>query len=110
MCKGVPIELVNELLAGCPPLNYRSHQNLAALSVVSVTLSKQLQTQRQWRCSQAFRRRCCAYLKDLAHFEAWGGQLPAGPTTVASYIVAHAETLSVATLVRRMATMRPWAT
>jgi len=46
-----------------------------------------------------------AYRADLAHFEAWGGQLPADPGAVASYLAAHAETLSVATLVRRMATI-----
>jgi hypothetical protein len=46
-----------------------------------------------------------AYRSDLAHFEAWGGQLSAEPAAVASYIAAHAETLSVATLVRRLATI-----
>jgi integrase len=46
-----------------------------------------------------------AYRADLAHFEAWGGQLPADPGAVASYLAAHAETLSVATLVRRVATI-----
>jgi integrase len=46
-----------------------------------------------------------AYQSDLAHFEAWGGQLPASPAIVASYLAAHAQTLSVATLVRRMATI-----
>jgi integrase len=43
-----------------------------------------------------------AYRSDL---KAWGGQLPADPWTVASYLAAYAETLSVATLVRRMATI-----
>ncbi len=46
-----------------------------------------------------------AYESDLAHFEAWGGSLPATPGTVASYLAAHVETLSVATLVRRVATL-----
>jgi site-specific recombinase XerC len=46
-----------------------------------------------------------AYRSDLAHFEACGGRLPAEPSTVASYLAAHAETLSVATLVRRLATI-----
>ncbi len=46
-----------------------------------------------------------AYQSDLAHFEACGGHLPADPAVVASYLAAHAETLSVATLVRRMATI-----
>ena len=43
-----------------------------------------------------------AYLSDLAHFESWGGCIPASDTMVASYLAAHAETLSVATLVRRL--------
>ena len=46
-----------------------------------------------------------AYRSDLAHFAAWGGQLPADPSAVASYLAANVETLSVATLVRRMATI-----
>jgi integrase len=46
-----------------------------------------------------------AYASDLAHFEAWGGDIPASPTTVASYLATHADTLSVATLVRRAATI-----
>ena len=46
-----------------------------------------------------------AYQSDLAHFAAWGGTLPAEPALVASYLAAHAETLSVATLVRRIATI-----
>ena len=46
-----------------------------------------------------------AYQSDLAHFDAWGGQLPADPAVVASYLAAHSETHSVATLVRRLATI-----
>ena len=46
-----------------------------------------------------------AYRSDLDHFAAWGGTLPAEPALVASYLAAHAETLSVATLVRRIATI-----
>ncbi len=46
-----------------------------------------------------------AYQSDLAAFEAWGGYIPASPELVASYIAAHAEILSVATLVRRVATI-----
>lgn len=46
-----------------------------------------------------------AYRSDLAHFEAWGGDVPASPKVVASYLAAHADTLSVATLVRRVATI-----
>ena len=44
-----------------------------------------------------------AYLSDLAHFQAWGGYIPASPETLATYLAAHASTLSVATLVRRAA-------
>ena len=44
-----------------------------------------------------------AYLSDLSHFESWGGSIPASADTVATYLAAHAEVLSVATLVRRVA-------
>ena len=43
-----------------------------------------------------------AYLSDLAQFESWGGCIPATDTLLASYLAAHAETLTVATLVRRL--------
>jgi len=43
-----------------------------------------------------------AYLSDLAHFESWGGSLPSSDITLAQYLASHAETLSVATLVRRL--------
>src|ERR1035437_10208052 len=43
-----------------------------------------------------------AYLSDLAHFENWGGSLPSTDKTLALYLASHAETLSVATLVRRL--------
>jgi integrase len=46
-----------------------------------------------------------AYRADLAHFRAWGGELPAKPEEVAAYIAAYADSLSVATLVRRIATI-----
>ena len=46
-----------------------------------------------------------AYRTDLAHFADWGGRLPAEPAVVASFLAAHAQTLSVATLVRRIATI-----
>jgi hypothetical protein len=44
-----------------------------------------------------------AYLADLAHFKNWGGGIPAEPETVAAYLAAHADSLSVATLNRRLA-------
>ena len=46
-----------------------------------------------------------AYLADLAHFEGWGGRLPAEPETVAAYLATHADALSVATLNRRLAAL-----
>jgi len=46
-----------------------------------------------------------AYRSDLDHFAAWGGTLPAEPAFVAAYPAEHAETLSVATLIRRIATI-----
>jgi integrase len=46
-----------------------------------------------------------AYLADLAHFEKWGGRIPAEPETVAAYLATHADALSVATLNRRLAAL-----
>jgi hypothetical protein len=46
-----------------------------------------------------------AYLSDLAHFETWGARIPATPETIAEYLVAHANVLSVATLNRRLAAL-----
>lgn len=46
-----------------------------------------------------------AYRSDLDHFAAWGGTIPAKPETVAAYLSAHAETLAVATLKRRLAAL-----
>lgn len=44
-----------------------------------------------------------AYKADLAHFYAWGGTIPCSPEIIAAYLAAHAETLSIATLTRRLA-------
>jgi integrase len=46
-----------------------------------------------------------AYRFDIAAFEAWGGIIPASPAMVADYLADHAEQLSVATLVRRIASI-----
>lgn len=43
-----------------------------------------------------------AYQNDLAHFLKSGGKIPATPRCVASYLAVHANTLSLATLNRRM--------
>ena len=44
-----------------------------------------------------------AYKADLDHFYAWGGFIPCTPEMVAAYLAAHASTLSIATLTRRLA-------
>lgn len=46
-----------------------------------------------------------AYAADLSHFEAWGGDVPASDVTVSRYLAEHADTLTVATLMRRLATL-----
>lgn len=46
-----------------------------------------------------------AYRSDLAHFEAWGGSIPATDVVIAEYLAAHAGKLSIATLSRRLATL-----
>lgn len=46
-----------------------------------------------------------AYKSDLKHFKAWGGTIPATVQLIASYIAAHANALSVATLERRLAAL-----
>ncbi len=46
-----------------------------------------------------------AYLSDITQFSGWGGSIPATPEMVATYVAAHADTLTVATLVRRVATL-----
>jgi integrase len=43
-----------------------------------------------------------AYRNDLTHFRAWGGTIPTTPDMIASYLTVHAETLSIATLQRRL--------
>ena len=45
------------------------------------------------------------YLIDRQDFETWGGSLPATPETIASFVAQRAETLAVATLVRRLAAL-----
>lgn len=46
-----------------------------------------------------------AYRSDLAQFVSWGGGVPASAETVATYLAAHSDLLSVATLVRRLASI-----
>jgi integrase len=44
-----------------------------------------------------------AYRADLDHFQQWGGTVPAHDAQLADYLAAHATTLKVATLTRRLA-------
>ncbi|WP_038972190.1 site-specific integrase [Bradyrhizobium genomosp. III] len=46
-----------------------------------------------------------AYLSDLREFERGGGSIPASPETVAEHLAQNAGRLSVATLVRRLASL-----
>lgn len=46
-----------------------------------------------------------AYRSDIAHFIAWGGSLPATTAMIIEYLEDHAQTLSVRTLKRRIATL-----
>ena len=43
-----------------------------------------------------------AYANDLAHYRDWGGMIPTTPEHVATYLTAHAGTLAIATLQRRL--------
>lgn len=50
-----------------------------------------------------------SYASDIRHFEVtWGGLLPATAQTVANYLAAFAETLSISTLRRRLAALAQW--
>jgi len=46
-----------------------------------------------------------AYRNDMDHFIAWGGKIPTSPETITQYLSDHAETLSLATLRRRISTI-----
>ncbi len=46
-----------------------------------------------------------AYRSDLRHFRDWGGTIPATDLMLADYLARHGGTLSVATLVRRIASI-----
>jgi integrase len=43
-----------------------------------------------------------AYRTDLEHYVAWGAVIPSPPDIVAAYLTAHASSLSIATLQRRL--------
>ena len=46
-----------------------------------------------------------AYRSDLRHFMDWGGMIPSSDVMLADYLAHHAGVLSVATLVRRVASI-----
>lgn len=46
-----------------------------------------------------------AYASDLAHFQRWGGALPASPAIIAQYLAEMAATEKPATLARRIASL-----
>ena len=46
-----------------------------------------------------------AYRSDMAHYEAWGGVIPSNPEVIAEYLAGLAETHTVATITRRLASL-----
>lgn len=46
-----------------------------------------------------------AYRSDMAQYEAWGGAIPSTPATVAEYLSELAQTHTVATITRRLASL-----
>ena len=49
-----------------------------------------------------------AYQTDIAHFEAWGGVLPASPSVVIAYLQYFAVKLNPRTLSRRLVALKHW--
>lgn len=49
-----------------------------------------------------------AYAASIAHFERWGGLLPARVDAVRDYLAAHAQSLSISALVVRLAALSHW--
>ena len=73
---------------------------LVSAGVCTEALSAKVDTYVQAGIAPATKR---AYRTDLDHFQAWGGTVPASDDQLATYLAAHAETLSLATLGRRLA-------
>ncbi len=84
-----PTMVEERMLPACA-INCTSISSLTVADYVRESLSQNTRT---------------AYLKDLEHFESWGGQIPATPEMIAAYLAAHADVLSVATLNRRVAAL-----
>ncbi len=51
-----------------------------------------------------------AYRSDIAHFENWGGKLPANAQMIVQYLEAHAPQLNSRTLSRRLVALKHWHT
>ncbi len=49
-----------------------------------------------------------AYRSDIAHYETWGGKLPATPEYLLAYLHAFAPTLNSRTLNRRLIALKQW--
>jgi integrase len=103
-CKGGPdLGGAGGKCINCTPLDMPTHTDAGECinCTTTVPLERVADYVRQSLADNTRR----AYLSDLAHFEQWGGSVPASGDTVASYLAAHAETLKVATLVRRLASI-----
>lgn len=83
--------LVSEVTNTCIPSNLES----ITVDTHHEKLTKYLQASLSANSKRAYR-------SDLLQFESWGGTIPTTPQVVAQYLVAHAETLSNATLSRRL--------
>jgi integrase len=55
-----------------------------------------------WAVTRFGGRKGSSHIGTVPHFEYWGGSLPSSDKMLASYFASHAETLSAATLVRRL--------
>ena len=75
---------------------------ISGVRAINCTNTKDVETYVSASLTTATQR---AYLSDLVHFEAWGGSISATPAQVASYLAAHAASLSTATLARRLASV-----
>ena len=72
-------------------------------ALLALTLDDELDAEiRQYLTSAFSDNTKRAYRADLAHFEAWGGTIPAAPAMIARYIANHARRLSNSTLSRRL--------
>jgi integrase len=94
------------LLSDNPHLSEPNKANEAAsLTIIADNFTDGLDKANQYVRESLAANTRKAYLYDLAHFEAWGGAIPASPELAAAYLAQHAGQLAVATLVRRVASI-----